>query len=355
MVPLAYEINPGDNTTPAVKTVARIGYDDKFFYVSFECEDPDISKLRAPFVDRDGINDDQDYVGILLDVENQNHSAIDFWIGPTGIQADSVFFEGTFTEDFGPDYFWQSAGWIGPSSWNAEVAIPLSSLRYPKKDPQDWALIALPHVSARSQLSVLQRARSARLELLSLQLGDGRGHHRPPAGRALGARALRRDDEHEVLRGGRPPRRQHHDAGPGRPRREVVAGCPHHRGCDDQSRLLPDRGRYGADLGQRAVRPLLSGEAAVLPRARRPAADADPGGLYADDHAAALGRADHGKDRAARTSPRWSPATRAEERSSSPGRSSPRPRLKTTSRRSRSRASARISETRSPACSRPAA
>ena len=140
VVPLAYEINPGDNTTPAVKTMARIGYDDKFFYVSFECEDPNISKLRAPYVDRDGINDDQDYVGILLDVENQNHSAIDFWIGPTGIQADSVFFEGTFTEDFGPDYFWQSAGWIGPSSWNAEVAIPLSSLRYPEKDPQDWAL-----------------------------------------------------------------------------------------------------------------------------------------------------------------------------------------------------------------------
>src|SRR6187397_1995886 len=69
-----YEINPGDNTTPPVKTVARIGYDDRFFYVSFLCHDPDISKLRAPFVDRDGITDDQDYVGILLDVENTNHS-----------------------------------------------------------------------------------------------------------------------------------------------------------------------------------------------------------------------------------------------------------------------------------------
>src|SRR6185369_14471503 len=73
-----YEINPGDNIPPPVKTVARIGYDDRFFYVSFWCQDPDISKLRAPFVDRDGINDDQDYVGILLDVENTNHAAIDF-------------------------------------------------------------------------------------------------------------------------------------------------------------------------------------------------------------------------------------------------------------------------------------
>jgi len=136
-----YETNPGDNVPPPVKTVARIGYDDKFFYASFWCEDPDISRLRAPYVDRDGINDDQDYVGILLDVENRHHSAIDYWIGPTGIQADSVFNEGTFNEDFGPDYFWQSAGRIGSDHWAAEVAIPLSSIRYSKKDPQDWALI----------------------------------------------------------------------------------------------------------------------------------------------------------------------------------------------------------------------
>ncbi len=136
-----YEFNPGENVTPPVRTVARLGYDDRFFYASFWCEDPDVRKIRAPYVDRDGINDDQDYVGILLDVENSNRSAIDFWIGPRGIQADSVFTEGSFNEDFGPDYFWQSAGRIGSDSWAVEVAIPLSSLRYPEKDPQDWALI----------------------------------------------------------------------------------------------------------------------------------------------------------------------------------------------------------------------
>jgi hypothetical protein len=136
-----YEINPGDNVVPPVKTVARIGYDDRFFYASFWCADPDPRKIRAPYVDRDGISDDQDYVGILLDVENQRHAAIDFWIGPTGIQADSVFNEGTFNEDFGPDYFWQSAARIGPDAWTVEVAIPLASLRYPAQDPQDWALM----------------------------------------------------------------------------------------------------------------------------------------------------------------------------------------------------------------------
>jgi hypothetical protein len=141
VVELLYEINPGDNVPPPVRTVARIGYDERFLYISFRCEEPDPRRIRAPFVDRDGITDDQDYVGILLDVENQHRAAIDFWIGPRGIQADSVFNEGTFTEDFGPDYFWQSAGRIGPDAWTAEVAIPLSSLRYPKSDKQAWALM----------------------------------------------------------------------------------------------------------------------------------------------------------------------------------------------------------------------
>ncbi len=136
-----YEINPGDNVPPPVKTIARIGYDDRYFYASFWCEEPDSGKVRAPFVDRDGITDDQDYVGVLLDVENRHRAAIDFWIGPRGIQADSVFNEGSFNEDFAPDYFWQSAGRIGPGAWTVEVAIPLSSLRYALKDPQTWAIM----------------------------------------------------------------------------------------------------------------------------------------------------------------------------------------------------------------------
>jgi hypothetical protein len=136
-----YEFQPGDNTAPPVKTVARVARDDKYFYASFWCEEPDMSKLRAPFVDREGVTDQQDYVGILLDVDNSRRSAVDFWINPRGIQTDSMLNESPFGEDTAPDWFWQSAAKIGKGSWTVEVAIPLSSLRYPKKDPQDWALM----------------------------------------------------------------------------------------------------------------------------------------------------------------------------------------------------------------------
>src|SRR5262245_1282326 len=136
-----YEFQPGDGTAPPVKTIARIGVSDEYFYASFWCEEPDMAKLRAPYVDRDGVTDQMDYVGILLDVDNARRSAVDFWINPRGIQTDSMLNESPFGEDTAPDWFWQSAGKIGTNSWTAEVAIPLASLRYPRKDPQDWALM----------------------------------------------------------------------------------------------------------------------------------------------------------------------------------------------------------------------
>ncbi len=136
-----YEFTPGDGTVPAVRTIARVGLDDRFFYASFWCEEPDPRKIRAPYVDRDGVTDLQDYVGILLDVDNAHRSAVDFWIGPNGIQTDTILTESPFGEDAAPDFFWESAGRVGADSWTVEVAIPLSSLRYPRKDPQDWSLI----------------------------------------------------------------------------------------------------------------------------------------------------------------------------------------------------------------------
>src|SRR5947207_11144706 len=47
-----YEIKPGDNVTPNVKTVAWLTYDDRFLYVAFEFSDPDPKSIRAPLGDR---------------------------------------------------------------------------------------------------------------------------------------------------------------------------------------------------------------------------------------------------------------------------------------------------------------
>lgn len=135
-----YETNVGDNVPPPVRTVGWVGYDSRFFYVAFRCDDPDPKKIRAPFVDRDNVFSDQDFAGIILDVKNDRRAALELFVNPRGIQDDAIVNDATGNEDFSPDLFWQSAGRIDTTGWQVEMAIPLSSLRYPETDPQTWAI-----------------------------------------------------------------------------------------------------------------------------------------------------------------------------------------------------------------------
>ena len=135
------ENNRGDNAAPPVETVAWLTYDDRYLYVGFRCADPHIAALRAPFVDRDQVLPDQDYVVVTLDTQNERRAAISFKVNPRGVQADSVVNDADGTEDFSPDFFFDSAAKIGSDSWTAEMRIPLSALRYPDRDPQSWGVI----------------------------------------------------------------------------------------------------------------------------------------------------------------------------------------------------------------------
>jgi hypothetical protein len=136
-----YETNVGDNVPPPVKTTAWIGYDSRFFYVAFRCEDPDPKKIRAPYVDRDNVSSNQDFAGIMLDVKNDRRAALELFVNPRGIHDDGIINDATGNEDFSPDIFWQSAGKIDATGWQIEMAIPLSSLRYPEADPQSWSIV----------------------------------------------------------------------------------------------------------------------------------------------------------------------------------------------------------------------
>ena len=136
-----YESSVGDNVPPPVQTIAYVGYDSRFLYVAFDCRDPNPAKIRAPYVDRDNVFSEQDFVGIILNAKNDRRSAVEFFVNPRGIQDDGITNDATGSEDFSPDFFWDSAGSIGPQGWVVEMRIPLTSIRYPKGDPQTWGLM----------------------------------------------------------------------------------------------------------------------------------------------------------------------------------------------------------------------
>ena len=76
-----YEVTPGDNTEPPVKSVGYLTYDDRFLYVAFEFEDLDPSKIRAPLGDHDNISgNSMDFGGIFIDPLNTGRTALEFFV-----------------------------------------------------------------------------------------------------------------------------------------------------------------------------------------------------------------------------------------------------------------------------------
>jgi hypothetical protein len=136
-----FETSPGDNSTPPVRTIALLTYDDRYLYIGLLCDDPRPSKIRAPYVSRDNILGTDDNVAVLLDTRGDRRSAMELRVNPRGQQADAVFDDGSQAEDFSPDFFYDTAARITEQGWQAEMRIPFSTLRYDRAKPLNWGII----------------------------------------------------------------------------------------------------------------------------------------------------------------------------------------------------------------------
>jgi hypothetical protein len=129
------EHSPGDQTQPPVATEAWLTYDDDHLYVAFRCAD-DPALLRASFTERDRIWND-DYVMLLLDTYGEQTWAYEIAANPYGIQGD-LLWSTNGDEDMTYDLVYATAARITAQGWQVEMAIPWSSLRFPRRDLQEW-------------------------------------------------------------------------------------------------------------------------------------------------------------------------------------------------------------------------
>ena len=135
-----YDVNPGDSTEPPVKSTGYLTYDDRFFYVALDFEDPDPSAIRAPLGDHDSISgNSMDFGGIFIDPLNTGRTANEFFVTPRNVQFDAITDDAS-GENASPDFFWASASRITEHGWTVEIRIPFSTLRYKKTDPQTWGI-----------------------------------------------------------------------------------------------------------------------------------------------------------------------------------------------------------------------
>lgn len=140
---LKYEVRPGENIEPPVKTEFLLVYSHSHLYAAFRAYDPIPSSISAHIRERDNIGGD-DWVAISLDTFNDQRRAYSFICNPLGVQAD----EYASAEGGGEawDAIWNSAGRITSEGYVVEMAIPFSSLLFQRKrgkQDQVWGIDAV--------------------------------------------------------------------------------------------------------------------------------------------------------------------------------------------------------------------
>ncbi|HEU0076078.1 MAG TPA: DUF5916 domain-containing protein [Longimicrobiaceae bacterium] len=136
-----YKFFPADGSPSPVRTDCRVTFDDANLYLGCVAEDPEPSRIRARYADRDAARED-DHIFLVLDPFNDRRRAFEFGISALGVQMDATFSEVDGVEDFTWDAIWKSAGRITPEGYVVEAAIPFSSLRFPHtSDVQTWGVL----------------------------------------------------------------------------------------------------------------------------------------------------------------------------------------------------------------------
>ena len=129
--------NNGRPIPDSLKTEVKIIYDDLGIYFGATMQDPNTDEILKELTERDNIGND-DFFFILLNGYNDRQQSLQFIVTAAGVQYDAKMTNEN--EDSSWNSVWYSAVQINDSDWVAELFIPYSELRFPKKDVQEWGL-----------------------------------------------------------------------------------------------------------------------------------------------------------------------------------------------------------------------
>lgn len=133
------EIQPQQMVAAKEETEVFVTYDASKLYIAFRSYG-DPRTIRASLSNRDDIFQD-DWVGIVLDTYGDATQALEIFANPLGVQGDLLMTPGG--EDVGFDLIYETAGRITSTGFELEMAIPFSSLRFPKAEEHVWRITFL--------------------------------------------------------------------------------------------------------------------------------------------------------------------------------------------------------------------
>jgi len=121
------------------RTEIRILYDNDALYLGARMYETSAAKIARELVNRDNFGN-SDYIGIILDTYLDGINGTGFYVTAAGVQYDARYTLNGNTEDVNWNAVWQSKVKTDNNGWTAEIKIPYSALRFPKKDTQNWGM-----------------------------------------------------------------------------------------------------------------------------------------------------------------------------------------------------------------------
>jgi len=132
------QFQPERGRASAFRTEVRVLYDSTGLYVAMRAWDPE--PVIAQLTRRDAALDQDDAFGVLLDTHHDRQSAYFFAVNALGTQADLRLANDGRTQDPSWDAPWSVRARTTDIGWEAELAIPFSSVRYEPGRERTWGL-----------------------------------------------------------------------------------------------------------------------------------------------------------------------------------------------------------------------
>ena len=166
------QFDPQEDVEPMQRTEARFAYDDRNLYVLVRAFDSRPDSIMALLSRRDE-RTQSDYIRVIVDSYHDRRTGYQFMVNPAGVKRD-LYLYNDVNEDISWDAVWDVKTSVDSLGWLAEFRIPLSQLRYPKKESHTFGIAVHREVgrtNERSSWPVWRRSQTG----LASQLGEVHG------------------------------------------------------------------------------------------------------------------------------------------------------------------------------------
>ena len=164
--------DPVEDGTPTMQTEARVAYDDRNLYVFVRAFDAHPDSIIALLSRRDE-RTQSDYIRVIVDSYHDKRTGYEFMVNPAGVQRD-IYLYNDSNEDVTWNAVWDVKTAIDSLGWTAEFRIPLSQLRYPRKDEHTFGIGIHREIARLNERSSWPLWRRSQFGIAS-QLGEVRG------------------------------------------------------------------------------------------------------------------------------------------------------------------------------------